>query len=212
MAPFTMGLTDLFERLIPCPCVCVTLCKAPMIFFSKQHCEFATADILMLILLAKLFCSLGEAAILILLVLCASLQRNRIIEWVGLEGTCYGQGHLQLDQVAQSPVQPDPEHFPGLASTASLGNLFQCLTTCIIKNLFHTYNPNLPSFTLKLFPLVLLLQTLVKSLFCLSYKSPLYSRLNMEAKIPSRNFRKVLILFFSKEIIEKLGLLQCTEP
>ena len=24
---------------------------------------------------------------------------------------CYGQGHLPLDQVAQSPVQPDLEHF-----------------------------------------------------------------------------------------------------
>jgi len=39
----------------------------------------------------------------------------RIIEWYGLEGTlkiiwfqppCHEQGHLPLDQVAQSPIQP----------------------------------------------------------------------------------------------------------
>jgi len=45
-----------------------------------------------------------------------------IIEWFGLEGTlkiiqfqppCHGQGHLPLDQVAQSLSQPGPEHFQG---------------------------------------------------------------------------------------------------
>jgi len=44
------------------------------------------------------------------------------MDWVGLEGTfkdhlvqppCSEQGHLQLDQVAQSPIQPDPECFQG---------------------------------------------------------------------------------------------------
>jgi len=44
----------------------------------------------------------------------------RIIEWFGLEGThtdhlvhppCHGQGHLSLDQVAQSAIQRDFEHF-----------------------------------------------------------------------------------------------------
>jgi len=47
----------------------------------------------------------------------------RIIEWFGLEGTfkivlfqppCYRQGHLPLDQVAQSPIQPGLEHLQGI--------------------------------------------------------------------------------------------------
>ena len=47
---------------------------------------------------------------------------HRIIEWFGLEGTfkghlvqshCKQQGHLQLGQVAQSPIQPDFECFQG---------------------------------------------------------------------------------------------------
>ena len=43
----------------------------------------------------------------------------RTTEWFGLEGTskgptpCHEQGHLQLDQVAQSPVQPERECFQG---------------------------------------------------------------------------------------------------
>ena len=45
-----------------------------------------------------------------------------IDSYFGLEGTfkghlvqpsCNEQGHLQLDQVAQSPVQPDLEYFQG---------------------------------------------------------------------------------------------------
>jgi len=46
--------------------------------------------------------------------------RYRIIVWFGLEGTfkghlvqppCNEQGHLPLDQVAQSPIQPDLVRF-----------------------------------------------------------------------------------------------------
>lgn len=66
------------------------LCKDPInfyFFFLKQHCECATADmeekkgfnVLMKVLLAKLFWSLGEAGILVLLVLCDFSQRNRTI-------------------------------------------------------------------------------------------------------------------------------------
>ena len=51
-----------------------------------------------------------------------SLIKHRIIEWFGLEGTlkiiwfqaiCHGQGHLPVDQVAQSPIQPGLEHCQG---------------------------------------------------------------------------------------------------
>ncbi|KAK4807192.1 hypothetical protein QYF61_024312 [Mycteria americana] len=49
-------------------------------------------------------------------------DKGLIIERFGLEGTfkdhlvqptCHGQGHLSLDQVAQSLIQPDLEHFQG---------------------------------------------------------------------------------------------------
>jgi len=45
---------------------------------------------------------------------------HKTIEWFGLEGhfkdhpvhpPCNKQGHLELDQVAQSPLQPDTEFF-----------------------------------------------------------------------------------------------------
>ena len=49
------------------------------------------------------------------------------------------------------------------ASTASLGNLFQCLASLIVKNFFLIPNLNLPSFSLKPIPLVLSLHALVKS-------------------------------------------------
>jgi len=51
-----------------------------------------------------------------------SQVRSGITEWFGLEGTlkiiyfqppCHGQGHLPLDQVAQSPIQPGLEGFGG---------------------------------------------------------------------------------------------------
>ena len=42
-------------------------------------------------------------------------------------------------------------------------NLFQCLTSLIVKNFFLISSLNLPSFTLKTLPLVLSLQALVKS-------------------------------------------------
>ena len=75
---------------------------------------------------------------------------------------CRGQGHLPLDQVVQSPVQPGLEHCQGGASTASLGNLCPCLITLTVKNSFLISNLNLPSFSLKPLPLVLSLHALVK--------------------------------------------------
>jgi len=49
------------------------------------------------------------------------------------------------------------------ASTTSLGNLFQCLTTPTVKNFFLISSLNLPSSSLKPFHLVLLLHVLIKT-------------------------------------------------
>ena len=49
------------------------------------------------------------------------------------------------------------------ASTASLGNLFQCVTTLWVKNFLLISNLNLPCLSLKPFPLVLSLTTLINS-------------------------------------------------
>lgn len=43
---------------------------------------------------------------------------------------CHGQGHLSIDQLAQSPNTSSNG-----ASTISLGNTFHCLTTLIVKKL-----------------------------------------------------------------------------
>jgi len=68
---------------------------------------------------------LVDAKITVLLISLQEMKhRIRIIEWLGLEGSltilcrqfqapCHGQGHLALDQVAQSPIQPGLEHFQG---------------------------------------------------------------------------------------------------
>ena len=57
------------------------------------------------------------------------------------------------------------------ASTTSLGNLFQCLTTLTVNNFFLVSSPNLPFSSLKPFPLVLLLPALINSL-SLSFSCP----------------------------------------
>ena len=47
---------------------------------------------------------------------------------------CSAQGHLQLHQVAQSPIQPDLDRLQGWGTATSLGNLCHCFTALIIKN------------------------------------------------------------------------------
>ena len=78
-------------------------------------------------------------------------ENHWIIEWFELEGTlktiqlqppCHGQGHLPLDQAAQSLIHPDLEHFQGGLSTISPGNLFQHLTTLTVKKFFLISNLN----------------------------------------------------------------------
>ena len=49
------------------------------------------------------------------------------------------------------------------ASTASVGILFQCVTTLCVKNFLLISNLNLPCLSLRPFPLVLSLSTLVNS-------------------------------------------------
>jgi len=72
------------------------------------------------------------------------------------------QGH-QLDQGAQSPPNLAWDVPRDGASTASLGNLCQGLTTLIVKNFFLIATLNLPSLSLKPLPLVLSQQALQKS-------------------------------------------------
>jgi len=108
----------------------------------------------------------------------------KIIEWVGLKGSFKdhlfqplfrGQGHLSLDQVPQNPALSSLAWNTSRdgASTTSLGNRFWCLSTLIVKNFFLMPSVNLPSFSLKPLPLVLLLQALIKVSLHLSYKPPL---------------------------------------
>ena len=100
-----------------------------------------------------------------------------------LEGTFKGhlvqfpshkQGHQQLDQVAQSPMQPDLVSRDG-ASTVALGNLFQCPPTLIVKKtILFISSLNLPSFSLKPFPLAQSQQTLLKNMPPFLHIAPLW--------------------------------------
>ena len=90
---------------------------------------------------------------------CHFVESQNPQSWKGpiqIQLTCRDQGHIQLDQVAQSPVQPD------LECLQEWGNLFQ-YTTFIVNKYFLISNLNFPSFSLKPFPLVLSQQTLVRS-------------------------------------------------
>ena len=77
---------------------------------------------------------------------------------------CSKQSHLQLDQTARSPVTSNLTLNVSRdgVSTTSLGNLFQCFATLIVKNFFLRASLNLPSFSLKPLLLVLSQQTLPK--------------------------------------------------
>ena len=97
---------------------------------------------------------------------------TEIIEWFVLEGI------LKTIQFQPPAMGRDTSHQNRLlkalsslasntcrdgASTASLGNLFQCLSTLIGKNFFLISNLNPPSFSLKPLTLVLSLHYLTKS-------------------------------------------------
>jgi len=54
---------------------------------------------------------------------------------------------------AQSPIETDLGCVQEQGITTSPGNLCQCLTTFITKSFYLISNLNLPSFSLKMFPL-----------------------------------------------------------
>ena len=94
-----------------------------------------------------------------------------IIELLDLEGTlkghlvqppCKEQGHPQLHQVLRASSSLTLGVSRDGASTNFLVNLYQCVTIFIVQNLFLISYLNLPSFSLKLFPLGLPQQTLLK--------------------------------------------------
>jgi len=93
------------------------------------------------------------------------------VKCFGLEGTfrghlaqhpCSEQGHLQLDQVAQSPSNLTLNVSRDGACTTSLGNPLHCFTTPTVQNFFLLSSLNLPSLSLKPLLLVLSQQAVLK--------------------------------------------------
>ena len=87
---------------------------------------------------------------------------SEIIEAFDLEGPlkgylfqfpCNEQEHPQLHQMLRALTSPTLNVSRDGASTTSLGNLCQCLTTLTVKTFFFLSNLNFPSFNLKHFPL-----------------------------------------------------------
>jgi len=76
---------------------------------------------------------------------------------------CYVQGRQPADQAAQSHIQPGLECLQGWGIHSLLGQPVQCITTLWVKNFLLISNLNLPCLSLKPFPLVLSLSTLVNS-------------------------------------------------
>ena len=73
------------------------------------------------------------------------------------------EGHQPLDQPAQSHIQPGLERLQEWDIHNLLGQPVQCVTTLWVKNFLLISNLNLPCLSLKPFPLVLSLSTLVNS-------------------------------------------------
>ncbi|KAK4818441.1 hypothetical protein QYF61_013128 [Mycteria americana] len=76
---------------------------------------------------------------------------------------CNEQGHLQLDQVAQSPIQPDLECFQGWGIYHLSGKSVPVFQHSHCKKILMS-SLNLPSFNFKPLPLVLWQQALLKVL------------------------------------------------
>ena len=102
---------------------------------------------------ASLPALVAHQAIDVLCVIMSHGFRYHTINSLELERTIYDdlvqfpysdQGHLRLDQVAQNLIQPHTER--DRASTTTLGNLFHCLTTLAVKDIFLMSNLNVPLF------------------------------------------------------------------
>lgn len=91
------------------------------------------------------------------------LGLEETLKLLWLQPLCHGQGHHPLDQIAQGPIQCGLKHFQEWGIHNLIGNLFQSFTTLWVKNFFLTSSLNLPSFSLKLLPLVPSLSAHVKS-------------------------------------------------
>jgi len=78
---------------------------------------------------------------------------------------CYVQGRQPADQAAQSHIQSGLECLQGWGIHSLLGQPVQCVTILWVKNSFLISNLNLPCLSLRPFPLVLSLPTLVSSHF-----------------------------------------------
>ena len=98
---------------------------------------------------------------------------------------CYVQGRQPADQAAQSHIQPGLECLQGWGIHSLLGQPVQCVTTLWGKNFLLISDLNLPCLSLKPFPLVLSLSTLVNSR-CLSCQG-------VRDVLPSQGFCHILI-------------------
>ena len=91
----------------------------------------------------------------------AWVEKDHNDHWVPTP--CYVQGHQPPAQAAQSHVQPGLECLQGWGIHSLLGQPVQCATTPWGKIVLLISNLNLPCLSLRPFPLVLLLSTLVNS-------------------------------------------------
>ena len=71
--------------------------------------------------------------------------------WVGrdlkdhlVQPPCHGQEHLSLDQASERFSNLTLNMSSDGAPATSLGNMFHCLTTLVIKKFFLILNVNLP--------------------------------------------------------------------
>jgi len=103
----------------------------------------------------------GQAVVTQFFVLQGKVGNHRITEWPGLKGPRWSLSSNPPAMCSVSNHQPRlPRATSSLAlnasrdgaSTTSLGNLFQCVTTPWVKNFFLISNLNLPCLSLKLRP------------------------------------------------------------